>query len=53
MLKAILVLITNDFFADFFLIELDELALVSTTVDGIFTFTIYEQTINDFNYGPQ
>ena len=53
MLKAILTLVTNDFFADFFLIELNELALASTTVNKILTFTIYEQAINDSDYGPQ
>ena len=53
MLKAILTLVTDNFFADFFLIESNELALASTTVNRIFTFTIYKQAINDFNYGPQ
>jgi hypothetical protein len=53
MLKAILVLVTNDFFANFFFIKLNKLALISTTVKKNFTFTIYEQTINDFNYGSQ
>ena len=53
MFKAILVLVTNDFFINFFLIELNELALTSITINKIFIFTIYEQAINDFNYGLQ
>jgi hypothetical protein len=53
MLKAILALVTNDFLANFFLIELNESALTSTTINKIFTFTIYKQAINDFNYGSQ
>ena len=53
MLKTILALVTNDFFADFFLIELNESALASTTVNGILIFTTYKQAINDSNYGSQ
>ena len=53
MFKAILALVTNDFFANFFIIELNELILASTIINRIFTFTIYKQAINDFNYSSQ
>jgi hypothetical protein len=53
MFKIIPVFVTNDFFANFFSIKLNELVLTSTIVSKIFIFTIYKQIINNFNYSSQ